>query len=278
VLAGLVIAGNVLAPEDLKVVEVKKRSLKKYYITILLSVFVHLVLALVLFSMSDNHPVKPMKIEPKAINSYLYKMPIKAKKSPTQITIKKEQPKEKERQKKRVVSKPETDIQTTSKKEMQQNKTINNMIEQSKLVKPVTTGVALAKDAESTKSIKATFSAYKQLNNLRSAINEKIIAEQLLERQQFRSASVMHGKQIPVPHSNLQLTPEQEQEKRTTKSGNISITKYDNGICTIERKQFLGSPIPESSSAFACGESKFDKNFREHMKKVRDKLLPVKNK
>jgi len=46
-------------------------------------------------------------------------------------------------------------------------------------------------------------------------------------------------------------------------SNDISITKYDNGICTIERTQFLGSSVEGSSSAFACGKNKFDKSFRE---------------
>ena len=52
-------------------------------------------------------------------------------------------------------------------------------------------------------------------------------------------------------------------------SNDISITKYDNGICTIERTQFLGSSVEGSSSAFACGKNKFDKNFREHMNKYK---------
>ena len=90
--------------------------------------------------------------------------------------------------------------------------------------------------------------------------------------------SVMHGEQIPVPHSNKQLTPEQEREKNTTKmSDDISITKYDNGICIIEREQFLGSPVEGSSSVFFCGKSKFDQSFREHMKKVQKKLIQLNN-
>ena len=132
---------------------------------------------------------------------------------------------------------------------------------------------------EIQKPIQATFSAYKQLNNLRSSINEKIMADELSKLQQFRSPSVMHGEQIPVPNSTIQLTPEQEREKRITRmSDDISITKYDNGMCTIERKQMLGSPVEGSSSMFACGESKFDQNFRAHMQKVRDKIIPAKTK
>jgi hypothetical protein len=129
--------------------------------------------------------------------------------------------------------------------------------------------------SKSQKPVQASFSAYKQLDSLRSSINEQIMAQEFTERQQFRSPSIMHGEQIPVPHSNIQLTPEQKKEIKTTKMSNdISITKYDNGICAIEREQFLGSPVEGSSSAFACGESKFDKSFREHMKKVREKVMP----
>jgi hypothetical protein len=68
---------------------------------------------------------------------------------------------------------------------------------------------------------------------------------------------------------------EEVHEKNTLKmSDNISITKHDNGTCIIEREQFLGSPVEGSTSAFACGESKFDKSFREHMRKVQNKIMP----
>ncbi|MBL4764410.1 MAG: hypothetical protein JKX67_03890 [Colwellia sp.] len=138
---------------------------------------------------------------------------------------------------------------------------------------------AVQQKTDANKPVKATFSAYKQLNNLRSAINDKIITEQLSELQQFRSPSVMHGKQFPVPHSTIQMTAEQKKTQNTTRmSDSISITKYDNGLCVINREQFFGSPIEASSSAFACGESKFDKSFRAHMKKVQEKLMPVRNK
>ena len=71
------------------------------------------------------------------------------------------------------------------------------------------------------------------------------------------------------------LTPEQVREKNTTKvSSDISIIKNDNGTCIIEREQFLGSPVEGSTSVFSCGESKFDRDFREHMKKIQDKIAP----
>lgn len=85
----------------------------------------------------------------------------------------------------------------------------------------------------------------------------------------------MHGEQTVVPPSLVKLTPEQARNKNTTKMSNdISITKHEDGTCTIDRAQFLGSPVEGSSSVFACGERKFDKSFREHMKKVQEKLMP----
>ena len=122
---------------------------------------------------------------------------------------------------------------------------------------------------------KAGFSSFKQLESLRKSIKEKVMAEGVAAHQQFRSPSIMHGAQMPVTRSNKPLTLEEAHEKNTLKmSDNISITKHDNGTCIIEREQFLGSPVEGSTSAFACGESKFDKSFREHMQKVQNKIMP----
>ncbi len=262
-LDGFVIAGNTIERMPLETTKGKMHALKKHYLIILVSILVHLLLALLLFVIAEKPQIKEIKVAKKAINSYLYKMP--AKPIVKQILPKKAELKKEENQ---------------------------QASEQIKLLSAVTPAPSLAikavkavkavkvnPETATKKTVQATFSAYQQLNSLRSAINEKMMVDELSELQQFRSPSVMHGEQASVPHSAIPLTPEQEREKKTTRmSDDISITKYDNGICTIERKQMLGSPIEGSSSAFACGESKFDKSFREHIKKVQEKLLPVKNK
>ncbi len=264
-LDGFVIEGNVLDQTPLKAVTVKDHVQKKNSLAIFVSIVVHLLLAFLFFFISENQQVKEVKTPKKAIKSYLYKRP-------AQPTVK-QVIREEERA---VVLKQENYVQAVMKKAEKQKTT-----ELSKIQTSVTstTSLSVKSKTEIRKPVQATFSAYKQLDRLRNSINEKIIAQELSERQQFRSPSVMHGEQIPVPHSNKQLTSEQEREKKVTRMSNdISITKYDNGVCTIEREQFLGSPIEGSSSAFACGESKFDKSFREHMKKVQEKWMPVKNK
>ena len=268
-LDGFVIEGNVLEQVPLKAATVKTHVLKRHSLAISVSVLVHVILALLLFFIAEKQQPRQLEITQKAIKSYLYKMPARpvnsvvVKQVPEEIKVK-DKNKNKEKEKVKIEKKLE-------------------VLEPKKIATEVSSVVSLpSKPKASTTakgSIQASFSAYKQLDTLRSSINERMMAKELSELQQFRSPSVMHGEQIPVPHSDIQLTPEQKREKRTTKMSNdISITKYDNGICTIEREQFLGSPVEGSSSAFACGESKFDKSFREHMKKVRDKLMPLKNK
>jgi len=265
VLDGFVIEGNVLEHRPLEAAKAKTHPLKRAYLAILVSIVVHLLLALLLFSISEKQQPKQVEITKKAIKSYLYKRP--SKPVIAEVVVDKqilEEPEVKEEIK--VEEKPEV---------VKPNKVAKN--DSSTVVESSESKFTSSKKIQ--KPIQATFSAYKQLSSLRNSINEKMMADELSDLQQFRSPSVMHGEQIPVPHSTEQLTPEQEREKKTTRiSDDISITKYDNGICTIEREQFLGSPVEGSSSAFACGESQFDKGFREHMKEVRDKIMPTKNK
>lgn len=124
------------------------------------------------------------------------------------------------------------------------------------------------------KKIAPQLSPHERLSRLRSAINNSVVNDAFKEYRQVRSASVMDGEQIPVPHSSKQLSREEIHTKNTVKLGHHAITKNDNGTCTIHREQMIGSPVEATTSYFGCGESKFDKSFREHMNKVRDKLKP----
>ena len=241
--------------------------LKKHYVAFIISVLIHVFLFITLFLIAEKHPPKQVEITPKAIKSYLYKLP------PKKIEIKAE-----------VEKQMIEDVVVEEAIAVKENSIIDKIIDKQSSreavnPKPTKEPIQTEQSTSVQKPMNAKFSAFKQLNNLRNSINEKMMARDLADLQQVRSPSIMHGKQTPVPHSTVQLTPEQEREKRITKmSDDISITKYDNGVCTIERKQFLGSPVEGSVSAFACGESKFDKSFRDHMKRVRDKAMPINNK
>jgi len=269
VLDGFIIEDNVFAQTSRVPDKEKKNVLKTHSTTFLASILVHVVLFILLLFVAEKKQPQQLDITPKAIKSYLYKMPPKA------VTVK-QAPIKPEVTPEKIVDVKEKKV-ITDKKKIEESAKKASAKEPAASSKPLSTVVKNQSISKVSKPAQTTFSAYKQLNSLRDSINEKMMNQELAEIQQFRSPSVMHGKQIPVPHSSEQLTPEQEREKRTTKmSDDISITKYDNGVCTITREQFLGSPVDGSSSAFACGESKFDKSFREHMKKVSDKILPVK--
>jgi len=116
------------------------------------------------------------------------------------------------------------------------------------------------------------FSSYDRLSRLRNKLNNQQRDQAFEELTQQRSVSIMDGEPFPVPKTTVPLTLEQQYEKNTSKSHVGSITKNDNGTCTIHREQILGSPVEATTSSFACGESKFDKSFREHMQKVQAKL------
>ena len=236
--------------------ESKIAVLKKRYTSFLASVCVHVFIVVILFYVADKQKVKHEPMVGKVIKSFLYQKPAKTK------VLEQE-------------NKPET-------KEFIQDKTpevlapIPREIEKPEIEKTIShnKSTATISNNNALPERKTGFSPVKQLESLRNSINKQIIEQSVSKHQQFKSASKMHGAQDLVPHSKKQLTYEQQREKNTTKmSDNISITKYDNGVCTIKREQFLGSPVEGSSSVFACGESKFDKSFREHMKKVNAKLI-----
>ncbi|WP_159817902.1 hypothetical protein [Colwellia sp. 20A7] len=260
--------------------------LKKHSTAIFLSLLVHVVLLLLLFT-AETKQAKQVNITHKAIKSYLYKMtakvavkePILVKEKPSDIkateqvklsqAIKKQDEVKSTLKDPLIASSPKKNVNLTANKSQ-----INSSSKAELLVKPV---IPSKPKPKVTKKESATpsFSSYQQLQNLRSSLNNKMLTQEFSESQQFRSPSMMHGEQIPVPHSDKQLSEEEIRQKNTARMSNdISITKNDNGTCIIKREQFLGSPVEASTSFFACGESKFDKNFREHMKKVQDKIMP----
>ena len=246
-----------------------KYAIKNYKATIIVSVVVHIILFYMIFIMTKSPQLIINKPTKKAIESYLYKMPVKPKPPPKIIPELVKTPVEKN------IIHPESKVA----KKIEKANLTKKAVAVTKPIEVMEENASISNNITPKKAMPASFSAYKQLNNLRDTINKQAMEKTITELQQFRSPSLMHGEQIPVPHSNVQLTPEQEREKNTTKmSDSISITKYDNGLCIIEREQFLGSPVEGSISAFSCGESKFDQNFRAHMKKVRDKNMPVNTK
>lgn len=116
------------------------------------------------------------------------------------------------------------------------------------------------------------FSPYGNLINLRNSLDEKNRIHAFEELTKHRSLSVMHDNPEAVPNTQIPLTEDEKNYLSTSRSHVSSITKNDNGTCTIRREQMLGSPVLANTAHFSCGESKFDQSFRLHMKEVTDKL------
>ena len=265
--------------------------LKKHSTAAFLSLLVHVVLLLLLFT-AETKQAKQVNITHKAIKSYLYKMPAKvAVKEPILVKEKSSDIAATEQVKLSQVIKKKGEVKSTLKDPLIEsppkkhinlptNKSQINSSSKAKplikpLIKPIISSQSMPKLIEK-KSATPSFSSYQQLQHLRSSLNNKILKQSFSRSQQFRSPSMMHDEKIPVPHSDKQLSEEEIRQKNTvTISNDISITKNDNGTCIIKRSQFLGSPVEASTSMFSCGESKFDKNFRDHMKKVQDKIMPT---
>ena len=119
---------------------------------------------------------------------------------------------------------------------------------------------------------RGSFSSYDRLSRLRQKLDKQQSEQAFAELTQKRSTSIMDGEPFPVPKTIVPLTVEQQHKLTTSTSHVGSITKNDDGTCTIYREQMLGSPVQATTSSFACGESTFDKSFREHMKKVQAKF------
>jgi len=283
---GFVIKEDVINQVSMTVTNGKKPALKNHLFTILISLLVHLlIIALLLFTVKKQLP-KPVKNTNRAIQSYLYKIPTKTaiinltplikepKKSEITKVVKAQQ-KPKERILKEIH--PKNKVNNIVKTAQKKKQSLSNNISQ---INKSNKGSLTEREPQSKTLITKTnapvkFDSYKQLNSLRNSINKKIVEQEFSDLKKFKSSSIMHSDPTLVPHAYKKLTPEQVREKNTTKvSSDISIIKNDNGTCIIEREQFLGSPVEGSTSVFSCGESKFDRDFREHMKKIQDKIAP----
>ncbi len=234
--------------------------------TFAISVLIHLLALIALVIASQNlMPIAPIeKKEVNAIKSYLYRAPKPA-------SLKVEHQQEKVAETKSIDKKPLSKIIEPTKNEVTKKPVEVVKAEKTKQVQTITNKNKSAKNT----TTKPVFSSRAQLQKLRNSINSQIMQKEFDQRTIKRSASIMHAPQIPVPHAVVPLTAEKKKQKTTSNFGGGTITKNDDGGCTIVREQFIGSPVEASVSGFACGESKFDKSFRQHMKKVQKKLTPI---
>jgi len=253
--------------------------LKGSYTAIFTSVIVHVILLLALFFGAEKNTkiIKSNKPEAQVIKSFLYKSPKKA-------PLKKVTPKKVTND--QVVTEIKPSTETIIKKlapaavapiPVIANENPSNTPKPSSKEIPSQVTNAVKSDFNTTTNkvpgtSRGNFSSYDRLSRLRQKLDNQQRDKAFADLTQQRSVSAMDGEQFPVPESIIPLTREQKYIQNTSKSHVGTITKNDNGTCTIYREQILGSPVEATTSTFACGESKFDKGFREHMQKVQAKL------
>ena len=261
--------------------------LKGSYTAIIVSVLLHLLLLIALIYGAIDSPKVIKQEQPKVtvIKSFLYSAPkiITVKKVAKKV-ITTEQIVTEIKSQKKITSQQ---IATKKPTDNSPSKVVAKRLPNQPVTMPVTTPMNKAPPTQVTNAVKSEtvtttnkvaganrggFSSYDRLSRLRKKLDQQQRNQAFAEFTQKRSATIMDGDPLPVPKTLVPLTVDQQHKLNTSNSHVGSITKHDNGTCTIQREQILGSPVAATTSYFACGESKFDKSFREHMQKVQAKL------
>ncbi|GHE91733.1 hypothetical protein [Thalassotalea profundi] len=216
------------------------------------------------------------KLTPVSIKSYIYKKP----KEIREELLPQEKNKTKSTETEKLLSQEEVFNQPEHLSELKeaQSKKVPKPVPEVKpehisISKTDEKSIILSKPSEIKKIPHQGFS-YKSLQQLREKIQRQNQTQFQQELSQPNTGSVMHGTPNLVPHSTIRPTVDEKRKQATsTISTHKSVIKGDNGTCTIiEDLSAIGVDGVKAVSTFACGETKFDKSFREHMEKVRKKL------
>jgi len=263
--------------------------IKGSYTAIIISVLLHVILLLALIYSSTKTALKNNleKAKSQPIRSFLYKAPKKTAAQPPAKKIIQPSAETKEIAIQQQVSKKQTfktvklnkTVMTTQKNlTADAEEPVNSSIKSAIKSNHANTDKQLPAPSNDNSQQKPLTNVvnYDRLSRLRKDIESQQRQQAFGELTQKRSASSMDGGQFPVPKTIVPLTADQQYILNTSTSHVGSITKNNNGTCTIYREQVLGSPVEATTSIFACGESNFDKSFREHMQKVQAKLSATK--
>ncbi len=242
------------------------KGLSQNQLAILFTLAIHLgllfILSLQSLTLPGNHQA-PNEIEP--IKSYLYVAP-----KPKPVPEPKSELNTETKQTIETVTSPEEQPAQTD-----EDKTIDpptNIEEDLPALETPITSEQPKELSPLPRMINQPKSVRAQLLDLKKQIQQQGQQNEFEEYQRYRQGDVMAGKHTAVPHSQVPLTDEEKREQATTRMGSFDIIKGDDGNCTlIEDLSYLGLDH-KPASGFDCGESKFDKSFREHMEKTLKKL------
>jgi hypothetical protein len=208
---------------------------------------------------------KKPKMEP--IKSFIYYKPIEDKTETIETALVKDDKNNEQEEK----LPPKEDVIITNKEanpKVPQNKPkVQN--EQPTALTKVTVPPLKDKQKEPIKK----YNSMQSLSRLKDKINQQIINQEIYNYSKPNTGSVMLGTPNYVPHSFVENAEKKTIDSTDTQVGNgFSVTKNDNGTCTLTEDLSIIGLQGKTTSSFGCGLSKEEKHFKNHMKNVLKKL------
>jgi hypothetical protein len=254
---------------------------KGTYTAVIFSLLIHgLILFVILITQSSKQKVvKPVtKISP--IKSFIYYAPnikqIEVKVITTEPLVKEtlvQTPLVEEKEKKNNQIKAESTVKKTE-KSIKESPIKPTVYDVNKVIELPKTSINTSKPKPLPKPTTKKLDSFTQLQRLRSKLNQSAITDNDNPYQSYQPPSAFNTNAKTVPHSAPLKDEQKERDKNTKNMGaGIAITKGEDGRCSVTQDlSAYGLSEGSSTQYFSCGESKFDKSFREHMKKVNNKL------
>ena len=266
---------------------------KGTYLAILFSLVVHGIILLLIITTQSNQqkPVKEIS-HPAPIKSFIYYAPSAAK--PLTQIVKKDVV-EKLSKTQNIEEKPLNNDQpkanSIAKKINKSNEKTINKASNNTLIKPAfsqaeaTTNNSILGSTTPPPETKPSpepiplpknkkLDSFTQLQRLRSQLKNKATLAVDNPYQDAQPPSIFNPTVKAVPHSVPLKDEEKIREQNTKNMGaGIAITKGEDGLCSVTQDMSAyGLSEGSSTQFFNCGESNFDKSFREHMQAVKAKL------
>jgi len=244
-------------------------TIQGYKFAVSVSIILHLLVVLLLINTTDkpiDNFTKTPKVQP--IKSFIYYKPVEIKEEKIAS-----EPVNNEMEKELEKTPPIKKELQSSIKELEQPKRLTKPKDQSEQPStPLVTTVDPQLKKQQTKPVK-NYTNSQRLSRLKDKIKQQIIKQEVYNYSKPNTGSIMHGTPTYVPHSVVEDTEKKTISSTPSQVGNgFSITKNDNGICTLTEDLSTIGLQGKTTSQFGCGLSKSEKAFNNHMKNVRKKL------
>jgi hypothetical protein len=243
-------------------------TIQRFKLAISISIILHLFVVLLLIITTDE-PINnfPKKLKVKPIKSFIYYKPTEVIKEKIATNRLNDEKKKEQNEK----SPLKEEVQLADKEAKDKNTKNKPKIQSKQPADLIKTPVSPLK-VQQKKSIK-NVSSLQRLSRLKDKINQKIINQEMYNYSKPNTGSVMHGTPSYVPHSIVENAEKKAIASTPSQVGNgFSITKDNNGTCTLTEDLSIIGLQGKTTSSFGCGLSKEEKHFKNHMKNVLKKL------